>query len=493
MSVSSTAVSAVSLPAAQPVERAAPERSINLTHLGVIVAGAAAIRLLVPVPAGLDDKSWSLLIVFLGALAGLVIQPAPMGVVFLSAITVAVITGTLTPAQALAGYSNNILWLIVIAFMFARAFVKTGLGRRIALLIIRRIGTSSLRLGYSLSLTDLVLAPVTASNTARAGAIVFPIAVSVSREFDSTPGPSASRIGAFLLFTAYQANLVTSALFLTAMASNPLAAEFARQIANVDISWSGWLAASSVPGLVSFLVVPYAIYKLLPPEIQHTPQAKRYADSELERLGPASRQEQLLAVVFVTLAAVWGAQQLLGVDTTIAGLAGLCALLLAGVLKWDDVVGETRAWDTLVWWGAMMSLAAALNQSLVTKWFATLAGDSLAGWTALPALIALVVAYTYIHYAFAGQTAHVVALYPPFLTVAVALGAPPLLAALLLCFFSNLNSTLTHYSDGAAPIFYGSGYIEQRAWWRVGFYLSVLHLVIWLGVGLAWWKFLGIW
>ena len=208
-------------------------------------------------PAGLDAKSWSLLIVFLAALAGLITQPAPIGVLFLTAISVAVLAGVLTPAQALAGYSNNILWLIVIAFMFARAFVKTGLGRRIALVIIRRIGTSSLRLGYSLSLTDLILAPVTASNTARTGAIVFPIAVSLSREFGSTPGPTASRIGSFLLFTAYQANLVTSALFLTAMASNPLAAEFASQIAGVNISWSGWLAASSLPGMLSFLAVPY--------------------------------------------------------------------------------------------------------------------------------------------------------------------------------------------------------------------------------------------
>ena len=254
-------------------------------------------RLVGPVPAGLDDKSWSLLIVFLAALAGPGdVQPAPMGVLFLSAITVAMLGGVLTPAQALAGYSNNILWLIVIAFMFARAFVKTGLGRRIALLIIRQIGTSSLRLGYSLSLTDLILAPVTASNTARTGAIVFPIAVSVSREFGSTPGPTASRIGAFLLFTAYQANLVTSALFLTAMASNPLAAEFARQIADVDISWAGWLAASSVPGVAVVLRRSLRALQAVPAGDPGTPRKRDATPTRnWRRLGPASRQEKLLA------------------------------------------------------------------------------------------------------------------------------------------------------------------------------------------------------
>lgn len=481
---------------APAVEKAAaeqPAREIRLVPLLIIAAGALAIRLAVPIPSGLDAKSWSLLILFLAALAGLILQPAPMGVLFLSAIAVAVLTGVLTPAQALAGYSNNILWLIVVAFMFARAFVKTGLGRRIALLTIRQIGTSSLRLGYALSLTDLVLAPVTASNTARTGAIVFPIAVSLSREFGSTPGATASRIGGFLLFTAYQANLVTSALFLTAMASNPLAAEFAHQIAGVRITWIGWLTAAALPGLLSFLAVPYLLYKLFPPTIRQTPEARAYAARELAKLGPSSRQERLLTVVFIGLAIVWGTQQLHGVDTTVSGLAGLCTLLLAGVLAWSDIVEETRAWDTFVWWGAMMSLATALNQSLVTKWFAMLAGQALAGWPALLALVALIVAYTYIHYAFAGQTAHVVALYPAFLTVAVAAGAPPLLSALLLGFFSNLNSTLTHYSDGAAPIYYGSGYIDQGSWWRIGFALSLVHLVVWLGIGLPWWKLLGIW
>lgn len=466
---------------------------IRLAPILAICAAGCVLRFAVPMPAGLDPRSWSLLIIFLAALAGLITQPAPMGVLFLTAITVAVLAGVLTPAQALAGYSNNILWLIVIAFMFARAFVKTGLGRRIALLIIRKIGTSSLRLGYSLSLTDLILSPVTASNTARTGAIVFPIAVSLSRELGSTPGPTASRIGSFLLFTAYQANVVTSALFLTAMASNPLAAEFANQIAGVNISWSSWLAASSLPGAVSFVLVPYVLYKLSPPAIAQTPEARAYAASELDRLGPASGHEKMLTAVFVGLAVVWGTQQLHGVDTVVAGLAGLCVLLLGEVLAWRDVVEETSAWDTFVWWGAMMSLAMALNESRVTNWFAVLAGGSLTGWPPLAALIALVIAYTYIHYAFAGQTAHVVALYVPFLTVAVAAGAPPLLAALLLCFFSNLNSTLTHYSDGAAPIYYGSRYIDQGTWWRIGFYLSVLHLVVWLVVGLPWWKLLGIW
>jgi DASS family divalent anion:Na+ symporter len=203
--------------------------------------------------------------------------------------------------------------------------------------------------------------------------------------------------------------------------------------------------------------------------------------------------EKVLVFVFTGLAILWATTQFHGVDTLVAALAGLTALLLTQVLTWNDVADEKAAWDTLLWWGGMLSLATALNQSDVPQWFAGLVGGTVSGLGPIVALIAVVVAYTYAHYAFAGQTAHVVALYTPFLAVAVAAGAPAMLSALLLCFFSNLNATLTPYSSGSGPIYLGSGYIEQRDWWRVGFLISLVHLAVWLGVGLPWWKVIGVW
>lgn len=467
--------------------------AIKYRALLLIVAVGVCAKLSIPVPAGVDAKGWSLLIVFLTALAGLICGAAPMGLVFLSAVSFAAATNILTPAQALAGYSNNVLWLIVIAFMFARAFVKTGLGRRMALMMISRIGHSSLGIAYCLELTDLVLAPVTPSNTARTGGIIFPLAVSLSQEFGSFPGVTAPRIGSFLLFTAYQSNLITSALFLTAMASNPLAVEFARQVGHVQISWATWLAASCVPGMVSLGVIPYFIYKRYPPQMKHTPVARRYAADELRKLGPAAKPERILIGVFVALAVVWATALFHGIDTVTAGFAGLCVLLWTGVLSWDDITEEKRAWETFVWWGAMLSIVTALNQGSIPKWFAAQIGARLTGVSPIIALLLVVIIYTYVHYAFAGQTAHVVALYIPFLTIAIGARVPVLLAALLLCFFSNLNSSLTHYSDGAAPIYYGSGYIDQKDWWRIGFEISIVHLSVWLAIGLPWWKFLKIW
>jgi len=99
--------------------------------------------------------------------------------------------------------------------------------------------------------------------------------------------------------------------------------------------------------------------------------------------------------------------------------------------------------------------------------------------------------YLYVHYAFASMTAQVTALYPGFLAAALASGASPLVSALSLAYFSNINAAMTHYGTGSAPVYFGTGYVSQRTWWKMGFLISLINLALWLGVGLLWWKLLG--
>ena len=469
-----------------------PNRAARLRLLLLLAAGLA-LGLGVAPPSGLETQDWHLLLLFILTVAGILWQPYPVPVLVIVALSLGSTTGIMTLNQALSGFSSSVTWIIVAAFLFARAFVKTGLGRRIALTFIRKLGRSSLRLGYSLALTDLVLAPVTPSNSARAGGIVFPVARSLAREFGSEPGSSPRKIGAYLLFTAYQANVVTSAMFLTAMAANALTIELARQTAGVEISWALWFYAASVPGLLSILTVPFLIHRAYPPELQDTLQAQQYAQRELDRMGPADRSEKLLGMIFVLLASVWATSALHSVSTVAAALAALSLLLVLDILQLEDVVGEKPAWSTFLWFGGMLSLAGALSQSGVISWFVGFLEAGFSGNLGMAALILLALLYFYLHYFFVSMTAQIIALYVAFLATALAAGAPPLLASLIFCFFSNLYASLTHYADGCAPIFYGSGYIEQSDWWRVGFYLSLANLAIWLGVGLPWWRWLGIW
>jgi DASS family divalent anion:Na+ symporter len=443
--------------------------------------------------AGLAPSQSHLLAIFVATIIALVAQPIAMGVSVLIAITLLALTGTLKPEEALSGFSNVTVWLVFTAFLFARAVTATGFGTRVGFLFIRRFARTPLSLGYSLAAADFFLAPFIPSDTARGGGIVFPVVRSVAADFGSEPGATSKLIGEFLILVSYHTTYTASAIFFTGMAANPVIARFAEQIGHVKLTWGTWLAGSIVPGLLTLIFAPIVIYWLAPPKIQDTTSAREFARHELERIGPMKREEKLLVGILLAVMAGWVTSPIHKIPNTVVALAGVAAILLLRVLDWEDLLGEKRAWDALVWFAGLVMM----SDMLVTKGtIAVLSGrwfHVFSGWPWPVALVALVASYLYIHYSFASMTAHILALYPAFLTAALATGAPPLLAALPLAYFSNLDAGITHYGTGSAPVFFGAGYVRQTDWWRIGFIISVMNLAIWLGVGIGWWKLIGLW
>jgi divalent anion:Na+ symporter, DASS family len=443
--------------------------------------------------AGFGPRAWGLLCLYAAVVCALVTRPMAAGSVMVIASTAGTLLGLFSLQDALSGYANVTVWLIVAAFLFSRAFVKTRLGERIAYNIVERIGSSPLRLGYSIVLADLVMAPMTPSNTARAGGILFPITLNVARAFGSEPGPTATLMGAYLMKTLYQGDLVVSAMFLTATAPNPLIAEFARQGGNTALSWTTWALAASVPGVVALAVVPYVVYRLCPPDLRDTQHARALAAERLGQMGPLTRDERVMLIVFVTVLLLWLSGERTGISATTVAYVGLSFLLLTQVLDWQDLLDEKGAWDALIWFGGLVMLAGQFEKAGFAKAFAHAAAGFVQGWPWWWALAALVVVYLYAHYAFASLVAHVTAMFPAFFAVAIGLGAPPLVAALAFGVFSSLNAAMTHYGTGPAPIVFGAGYLSQARWWRIGFILSVVHLAIWLPIGFLWWKVIRLW
>jgi DASS family divalent anion:Na+ symporter len=442
---------------------------------------------------GFPAQSWGLLAVFATTVCALMTHPIASGAVVLLAMTASTQLGLVSIQDALLGFANTTVWLIVAAFLFARGIIQTRLGERIAYRIIRRFGGSPLRLGYSIVLADLAMAPMTPSNTARAGGILFPITLSVARAFGSEPGPTASLIGAFLMMTLYQGDLVVSAMFLTATAPNTLVAELARQSSGIELTWTRWAAAAFAPGVAALVVVPFLVYRLCPPSLHDTRPAQRLAAEHLRAMGPVGRDERVMLAVFSTVLLLWLSAAWHGVSPTSIAFLGLALLLVTGVLDWQDVLAERGAWDALVWFGGLVMLAGQLDKAGLPKAFASATAGFVGAWPWWWALAALLVVYLYSHYAFASLAAHVTAMFPAFFAVAVGLGAPPLLAALTLGFFSSLNAAITHYGTGPAPIVFGAGYLTQGQWWRIGFLISLVHLAIWLPLGFLWWRVIGLW
>lgn len=460
---------------------------------GFLVVLAGLIIWFLPVPAGVKTEAWHLLAIFVATILGFILQPMPIGAIALISVGITGFLKVVKPADVLSGFGNTTIWLIVSAFLFAKGFIKTGLGKRIAYKIMAAIGDSSLKLGYAMVLSDLVVAPATPSNTARAGGILFPIVRSLSSAFDSEPGPTARKIGSYLMKTTFQGNCITSAMFITSVAPNSLAVALASQTAGVTISWGTWALACILPGLVALVVAPYLIYKIYPPELKYTPEAKVLAKNELIKMGPMSKGEKIVTFVFILALALWATASLTKIDATMVALVCVGIMLIGQAIDWNDVIGEKGAWDTLIWMGALMSLAGALNKLGLIAWFAKMIAGGIAGVPWMTALGILLVTYMYSHYAFASLSAHVTAMYAAFLAVAVAAGAPPFLAAMGFGVLAGLMGGLTHYATGPAPIYFGAGYIPQGTWWKIGFIMSVVNIIIFIGLGGVWWKILGLW
>ncbi len=460
---------------------------------GLAVLALFLIIWFIPVPNGLNPQAWHLFAIFVSTIFGFILSPMPMGAMAFLAFSTAGFLGVLNPQQALSGFSNSTVWLIVSAFLFARGFIKTGLGKRIAYVIMRSIGSSTLKLAYAIQLADFVISPATPSNTARGGGILFPIVRSLCSAFKSEPQNGARRIGSYLMQSAFQGNQVTSAMFMTAQAGNPLLAALTLKLLNIEISWMLWAEAAIVPGILSMLVVPWLVYKLDPPEIKDTPEAPQIARDELEKMGKTSRNEKIVSVIFIGALTLWATAQYTKLDATMVAVMGVSVMLISGVIEWRDVTEDKGAWDTMIWMGTLIGLAGLLNTVGFVPWFAKSVSAMIAGVPWIWALMIILILYNYSHYCFASLSAHISALYPAFATVAVAAGAPPYLVVLSLSFFSSLCASLTHYSTGPAPIYFGAGYVSQGKWWRVGFIVSLAHLVIWLGVGGLWWKVIGLW
>ncbi|MFQ5729362.1 MAG: anion permease [Waddliaceae bacterium] len=446
-----------------------------------------------PVPEGLEANAWHLLAIFLATIVGIITKALPMGGMTMLALTVLAASQTLTIKETLSGFSYPVIWLIVLAFFIAKSFVKTGLGIRIAYLFVALLGRRSLGLAYGMAMTDLALAPAIPSSTARGGGIVYPVVKSLALTFDSSPEKNTQRkIGAFLIQSAYHCNIITSAMFLTAMAANPMIAEMAKDM-NLEMTWGLWALAASVPGIISLAVIPLALYKLYPPEIKETPQATTIAREHLHQMGKIKTEEWITLGVFFFLLFLWIFGSLYGIDSTTAALAGVSVLLVTGVLSWNDMTSERAAWDTLFWFATLIMMASFLSRLGLIGWISTSIQESVESipwYTAVPVLI---LGYFYSHYLFASITAHVSSMFAAFSVVGIVIGVPPLLMVFILAFCSNLSACITHYGTGPGPILFGSGYVGLATWWKLGGIISIIHLVVWVGIGSIWWKLIGLW
>jgi L-tartrate/succinate antiporter len=446
-----------------------------------------------PAPEGLEPRAWLYFALFVTVITAIITEPIAPAALGLAGVALAAVLSLVreTPAQsaawALSGFSNTIVWLIFAAYMFTLGYAQTGLGKRIALQLVRVMGHRTLGLGYAVTFADLLLAPFTPSATARSGGTIYPIIRHIPELYQSHPdGETARRMGAYVLYTAVAASTITSSMFITGLAPNALAISIIEGVIGVRISWLDWFVGFAPVGFTLLLVLPLLLYAIYPPEIRTAPEVPRWAAGELRLMGPMSGKEIVLLVLVLSALALWiGAASYM--DPAIVAIVILLLMVGFNVVSWGDVMGHAPAWNVLIWFGTLVTLAGGLVETGFVEWLARAITPAFAGLGLYTAVVTLVGTFFFLHYFFASITAHTATLLPVFLAIAVTIpGLSPVTWALLLGYSLGLMGILTSYASGQVVIYYGSGYITRRDVWLLGLVTGIIFLAVYLAIIVPW-------
>ena len=440
----------------------------------------------------LAESAWHIFAVFLAVILSFILRPYPLGMSVLLGLLVLVGTETISLQESLSGFSDTTVWLVIAAFMLADAVLKTGFGNRIALFLVSKLGKSMKGVAYAICASEFLLSSVIPSNTARGGGIHAPIVDSLAKSIEEA-NQKPVLAGRYLSLVGSHANLIAASTHMTGMAANPLVSKAAKEVFGLDFGWGSWLLGSIVPGLISLLLLPLLIYTFSPPAQDESQEAQESARKQLQMKGPMQRAEKIMMYVLIGLLLLWGTQFLHGLSTTLIAWMGVAVLLISNTQSWEDVISNDKAWDTLFWLGGLLTMASMLVKYGFIQWFVDQSQLMVSGYSGMSILILLALIYFYSMYAFSMLSGHIAAMVAPFLAVCLAAGTEPMLAIALFAYFSCLCGCMTNYSSGPVIIYYGLGYESSQRWFRIGFLISLVHIGVWLGVGLLWWKVLGWW
>ncbi|ETP73075.1 anion transporter [Lachnospiraceae bacterium JC7] len=448
-------------------------------------------------PEGLETEIWHLFGLTISLLLGLILKPFSEPVISLIVVGVGSFF-VADPSTLFAGYAKLGVWFLLAVLLACGAFKKTGLGQRMAYVLLRKfnqtkLGQTSLGLGYIMMLVDLILSPATGSNTSRS-AIVFPIFRGVAESFDSYPDRNPRKLGAYLELLEHVVAMSTAVLFLTGMASNAVIASTIKDVTGIELTWGLWFKAALVPGLLVLLTCPIIVYKLYAPEMKQFGDIRPLVDSKLEEMGPMKKDEKLLLIIFILAILGWVVGPKFSISMNVVAFGFLALELVTGILDWDDLMKEKGAWNMYIWYGAFFSLSNAINAGGFYTW---LSGkiESVMDLSALNGMLVLVVLMLFsfaVKYFFVSNAAYIASIYPVILTLAMTTKVNMMMLALMMAFFGGYGALVCNYGNGASIYLYGNGYVSQKDWYLKGTIILFMIFAVFLVVGIPYWTITGI-
>ncbi len=457
----------------------------------LIILGAFIFWGILEKPSELTIQGWNTFIIFIATIVGLILNPLPMGVLTFCAIVICIITDSISINKALEGFGQSIVWLVVCAFFIARTVINTGLGTRIAYFFISRFGKTPIGVAYSIIFTEFCISPMIPSATSRGGGIIYPIAKSAIEGYSATISHGHKKIGSFFTMICLHSNIITSTMFLTAMAGNPVAQKIAGTL-GIEITWYNWAQAAVIPGLISLVLLPLIVqfFCKIPYGIDNAVIVQNAKDG-LKKLGKMTSDELITAFTFICLITLWVFEKQVGIHATTTAMLGVSILLLTGVLTWNDIINEKSAWDIFIWFAILVTIANSLSEQKVTVWMGDIVSSSLSGYAPMFIAAIICVGLFFGHYMFASITVYFTAMYGVFLKTLLDLGLQPMASAYALVIAIMLSSGFTHYGISSAPVFFSGNYMSVKEWWTKSFGITVAIAIVWVIMCTSWWSVIG--
>ncbi len=395
-------------------------------------------------------------------------------------------------SMALTGFANSALALVTGALFIAAAMTFTGLDRRIALVTLSKVGTSTRRILIGCIAVTIVLSLVVPSPTARSAAVV-PIMMGVIAAFGVD---KRSNIAAGIMIIVAQATSIWNVGIQTAAAQNLLTVGFMEKMLGQRVAWSDWLIAGAPWSLIMSAVLIIIVLKLLPPESDSIAGGKEAVEKSLLELGPMTGAQKRLMAVSVMLLLFWSTEgKLHKFDTTSTTYFGLVLLLLPrfGVMTWKDVQSRIP-WGTVIVFGVGISLGTALLTTQAGQWL----GNQVVAHTGLDhlgplAIFAILSAFLIIiHLGFASATALTSAMLPILISVLATLpGDFSRLGMTMLLGFVVSYGFILPINAPQNMVCLGTETFNAKQFAKVGILVTIIGYALMMLMGMTYWRWLG--
>lgn len=397
-------------------------------------------------------------------------------------------------AFGLNGFSSTAFCLVAAAMFLAAAMTKTGLDKRIALVILSKVGAKANRVVIGVILCGFILSFFVPSTTARVACLV-PIVLGMIKAFDV---PLKSRFAAMLMITVAQVDSVWNVGIKTAAAQNMVAVNFIKSQLGVDISWLDWfIAAAPFAFLMSVCLYKLMMY-LFPPEIDEIPGGKATVKRLLEEMGPVSLNEKKLLFISISLLILWTTEQKLHpLDTSTTTMLAVTLLMLPkiGVMDWNETVHKIN-WGTVLLFGVGISLGAALLSTKAATWMANqiVTNFGLANSSTFMVLAIMSMFLIVIHMGFASATGLAAAIIPIIISVLQSLKTPGvnIVGMTMILQYVVSFGFILPVNAPQNMIAYGTDTFEVRDFVRSGIPLTIIGFALIMLLGATYWKWLGL-